>query len=663
MIKLDITKKLPTPSTIELRQGDHGDLLEFAVYDGAASLDLTGYSVTFKAYRPDGLLVTGKCSVTDAAKGRCAYEVVSNLTAAVGEVETAYVELTKSGEVLTSQNMRMKIIEDADLTVPSGGAYIPALDSALSDAATATDAANKATSNADAATAEAYAAANEARQAVTSPLLPTGNVPHGHASGEVVTVTDAFKGPLLPDERKGTEPLVMHGNMQQVTTTGKNLFQTTNDATDNTNVRGFSGTVEQDGEWLKLTVTGRDVGFYFLKTMTFEAGKTYAVSFDGKMSVTDEFDYLFFMGTESGNVELINRVTSKNLMASADEKRISFKITPTATYTGGLLVGSAGRTAGETLWVKNLQVELDSVTDYEPYTGGYASPSPDWPQPITALGAADGNDGKIPLTVRGRNALPAAEAGTTTHNGITFTSDGEGTYTIKGTATGTAASYGRFPVEATTIRDEAYVHLRNEGRSTNAAIGFFRPDLTQADWSSFQVENFVAAKSLAGETIAYVNLVVNPGATVDITLTPSLEATDEVTDFTPYVEPSTALIDLQGEELAKLPDGTEDTLTVYGDGSVAKKKRIGKIESYAGEEIEGEWLSTTGELSEGSTVYYALAAPEEIDLGSMALPEMVQHGYNSMSADANLPAEIDVTYQVHQDIRHEQTMAAIAALM
>ena len=48
-------------------------------------------------------------------------------------------------------------------------------------------------------------------------------------------------------------------------------------------------------------------------------------------------------------------------------------------------------------------------------------------------------------------------------------------------------------------------------------------------------------------------------------------------------------------------------------------QRIGKIDSYASDEISGEYMSTTGELSEGATVLYAMAESIETALSTEEL--------------------------------------------
>lgn len=73
-------------------------------------------------------------------------------------------------------------------------------------------------------------------------------------------------------------------------------------------------------------------------------------------------------------------------------------------------------------------LELDSTaTDYEPYVGGIPSPNPDYPQEIKSVV-------NPVVKVCGKNLLNATLQ-TTTQNGVTCTNNGDGTYTLNGTAT------------------------------------------------------------------------------------------------------------------------------------------------------------------------------------------------------------------------------------
>ena len=84
----------------------------------------------------------------------------------------------------------------------------------------------------------------------------------------------------------------------------------------------------------------------------------------------------------------------------------------------------------------DLQIEIGSeATEYEPYTGGIPSPSPEYPQEMNSLYP----DGSVGVDVFGKNLIPYPYFDTTmTQNGITFTDNGDGTITVNGTATDTA---------------------------------------------------------------------------------------------------------------------------------------------------------------------------------------------------------------------------------
>lgn len=99
--------------------------------------------------------------------------------------------------------------------------------------------------------------------------------------------------------------------------------------------------------------------------------------------------------------------------------------------------------------------------DFEPYTGGIPSPNPDYPQEIKRV---------VNPTVKvcGKNLLKATLQ-TTTLNGITCTNNGDGTYTLNGTATSdayfvvgniefdTTKTYKILGCPSGGVRDETYV--------------------------------------------------------------------------------------------------------------------------------------------------------------------------------------------------------------
>lgn len=81
-------------------------------------------------------------------------------------------------------------------------------------------------------------------------------------------------------------------------------------------------------------------------------------------------------------------------------------------------------------------------------------------------------------------------------------------------------------------------------------------------------------------------------------------------------------IDLDGNVLAGLPDGTQDKLTIDSSGNASIKKNVGYIASYNGETVGDSYISSTGDLSTGAAVYYKLTSPTTISLSSITMPDV-----------------------------------------
>lgn len=84
----------------------------------------------------------------------------------------------------------------------------------------------------------------------------------------------------------------------------------------------------------------------------------------------------------------------------------------------------------------------------------------------------------------------------------------------------------------------------------------------------------------------------------------------------------------------------------------------GKIESYNGETVETEYISTTGELTTGAIIYYKLAEPLDLELTSEQKAIMKQKVYtykNITNIDIdNELASLDVIYKKDIEIEHNK---------
>lgn len=122
-----------------------------------------------------------------------------------------------------------------------------------------------------------------------------------------------------------------------------------------------------------------------------------------------------------------------------------------------------------------------------------------------------------------------------------------------------------------------------------------------------------------------------------------LEIGSTATDYEPYRE-STAYIDLQGNVLASLPDGTKDVLHVEnGRAWIDAATAITTTATTDGitATVGVDAMSTTGDLSDGATVIYA-ATPSTIDLGEVSLPT-VQDG-DTVRVIAEVAPEFDTSW-------------------
>lgn len=165
-----------------------------------------------------------------------------------------------------------------------------------------------------------------------------------------------------------------------------------------------------------------------------------------------------------------------------------------------------------------------------PVQAGSGDPSPDNIRPISGRTSVN-------LTRCGKNLLPPAVEKTIVNNGVTFTSDGQGRYTINGTATGANVTAMIDLAEPITIGEIApYCHLLNPVANPNISFSFIRPDGTQITWfTTSSVNRIRQIQELAGETISKINLYLGKDKTADnFTLTPMFCIDDVPAVFAPY---------------------------------------------------------------------------------------------------------------------------------
>jgi len=264
------------------------------------------------------------------------------------------------------------------------------------------------------------------------------------------------------------------------------------------------------------------------------------------------------------------------------------------------------------------------------------TPTPDAPVPVDV--------------VSGKNLLPLA-AHTVTNKGVTATVDTTGTVTITGTATGGNA--------ALTIPVASDVPLANNVDYTAQRItmsgsldGTFY--IRGIDDDNQSVHHLFNLASVTERTARFTNnaivqtvyIVVQENTTIDCVLQVQLEAGTTATPYVPYgsigivVGDTATPINLQGNTLASLPDGTRDELLVDSAGHCVIEKNIYAITLNGG--AQESW--TDGASGRRKTLNLVGIAPTIRNVGSNSVvPSIISNRFVSVSAGASYASSIGVS--------------------
>lgn len=168
-----------------------------------------------------------------------------------------------------------------------------------------------------------------------------------------------------------------------------------------------------------------------------------------------------------------------------------------------------------------------TATSYEPYTGGIPSPNPAYPQEIKSV---------VNPTVKvcGKNLLKATLQ-TATVNGVTCTNNGDGTYTLNGTASNGGAEFliAQFSGE----NGQKLLGCPSNSKCMLQAID-------RATWTHVSSESGNGVIIKDSDTLTHIRIFVSAGIsvsneTIKPMLTTNLTATYD--DFEPYHEQTVTL--------------------------------------------------------------------------------------------------------------------------
>lgn len=233
---------------------------------------------------------------------------------------------------------------------------------------------------------------------------------------------------------------------------------------------------------------------------------------------------------------------------------------------------------------------------YEPYVGGIPSPNPEFPQEVKAVV-------NPVVKVRGKNLLNPI-LGTETKNGVTCTANGDGTYTLNGTATKDTL----FPVNSIGAESNKIYRLVGcPSGGSNATYNMLMQDIV--NWSTAFDNGSGVNKSYSESYTIRVSIQIKSGVTVNNLVFKPMVTTDlnaTYDDYEPYTEQSVTL----PYTLNAIPVKTGGNVTIGNQQYVADYVDVerGKLVRM----VDFSKLDNTQSIVDKTE--WLLEAPQEIDL-------------------------------------------------
>lgn len=376
--------------------------------------------------------------------------------------------------------------------------------------------------------------ANEAANAAEAALDKKADAIVQTLSGTALVAVDSAKA--------GLHGLRVFGKTEQETTTGKNLLENT--AVTNT-VKGVTFTVNEDGS---VTVNGTATA-----VALFIVGKVSLISGTAYICDSSVSNIGFSLRTDNGSTVIHDFSASSEYTANEDiECEVCIRVASDVTVN--------------TTVYPMLRLATIEDDTYEPYTGGIASPNPQYPQELVSVG----DEGSVEVGVYGGNLLDFNKIPTTAKGGATLTNNGDGSFTISGSGVLTEEFNTYYEIsnaEAKRLFDNGLLYLQ----ANTTSVPYFGIQARKADGSFSSIllsnnnnasGNVELTQYLDGGSSFRFIIYSSAGKTITpCTVYPMFYAHGDGT-FTPYTKQS--LITPVGDGLPGIKV-TDATLATYTD--------------------------------------------------------------------------------------------------
>ena len=354
---------------------------------------------------------------------------------------------------------------------------------------------------------------------------------------------------VLNDSDDGKiQDLIIYGKSEQKQNTGKNLLNYEKWKT--VNIEKGTAVYENNG----VTITAESEDAYTDYTsenakILVTVGKTYILSWESEQ-IEGSRAFIFPNGMIANSVEVKN------------EKQVKYTVPVGIDYIT-FRVGVLKK--GQTISFKNIMFEEWSErTDFEPYTGGKPSPSPEYPQEIKAVV-------NPVIKTHGTNLLDIKDVAETVdkNNGLTYSVQ-KGIIKVKGTATSSASTGINFMsgVNKKITANNTYIFNPNPTKKEEISVCYldFSNNVNLGmSISDNSVNKPINIQEIQASYMFALSVRVQKGAQIDMEWKPQLIISNTLLPYQPYQETQATL----SYELYAIPVDSGGNVTIDGQQYIA----------------------------------------------------------------------------------------------
>lgn len=354
---------------------------------------------------------------------------------------------------------------------------------------------------------------------------------------------------VLNDSDDGKiQDLMIYGKSEQVQYKGKNLLNYEKWKT--VNIENGTAVFENNG--VTLTAISEDVYTEYRdekSKILVTVGKTYTLSWESEQ-IEGSRSFIFPNGMIANSVEVRN------------EKQVKYTVSAGIDYIT-FRVGVWEK--GKTISFKNIMFEEGSErTDFEPYTGGKPSPSPEYPQEIqTVVNPV--------IKTHGTNLLDIKDVAEKVdkNNGLTYSVQ-KGIIKVKGTATSSVSTGINFMsgVNKKITANNTYIFNPNPTKKEETSVCYldFSNNVNLGmSISGNSVNKPINIQEIQASYMFTLSVRVQKGAQIDMEWKPQLIISNTLLPYQPYQSSQATL----PYELYAIPVSSGGNVTIDGQQYIA----------------------------------------------------------------------------------------------